>query len=233
MDILVLGNYGSKHTQRSDKLPTDGKPPAPALDEAIMRECHSSICVVRATCPVVQPNQRIRWLMATDGSHASAIGFCLLINHLARPADIVDVVAVTTGEGQRERQLVGQYQEYLRAHGIEGEAKVKIISIRETTSMPEGIISAAEEADAAVLVLGIAGYSSKKLGSMSDYILRHCPRSVLVLKDAVEVAVGRSSHLVGADEEFLSSSTLTRNRSISRTSTNGRRSIDIKPGGRI
>ena len=124
--------------------------------------------------------------MATDFSHASAIGFCNLVTQIARLTDIVDVVAVTSGDGHREKQLIEQYQQYLRTNGIEGEARVKTIAIRDT-SIPEGIIAAADEAEADVVVLGIGNYTTKKLGSMSDYVLHHCSRSVMVLKDAVEL----------------------------------------------
>jgi nucleotide-binding universal stress UspA family protein len=218
-DILVLGNCGAKHVSKATLgSSTSGLPPLGSVTAGAIRESHASICIVRANSPLVTPNQRLKFVFCTDGSHASAIGFCLLVGQIARPRDTVDVVTVTSGDGDCERQLMDQYQQYLKAKGVEGEARIKTINLRETT-VSEGIISAAEEAEADILVLGIANYGQVKLGSMSDYAVRHCPTTVLILKDSAEVSAGRSSRLMGAQDELMRSNTLSRSTSMQRRAT--------------
>ena len=155
--------------------------------------------------PLVNPTQAIKWFFSTDGSHAAASGFCTLINCLIRPGDIVDVGLVTSDKGEREVSILKQYSDFLRERDVEGTVKEKIIN--SSTTIPNAIIAACDDSEADVLVVGIADYTTKKLGSVSDYLLRHCPTSTLIIKDRVEASTGstRGSRLSGAATELLSS----------------------------
>jgi hypothetical protein len=86
---------------------------------------------------------------------------------------------------------------------VRGEVKIKPRSTGK--SIPEVIISAAEEAEAEILVFGTT--SSKKLGSVSSYLMRHAPLATMVIKDHVDAGAGsnRGSRLSGAAEDLLAS----------------------------
>ena len=57
VDILVLGNYNSQyHSKQSQRGSNANAKVGKALaNDAIIRECHTSICVVRASSSPAQP----------------------------------------------------------------------------------------------------------------------------------------------------------------------------------
>ena len=190
-DILILGDFASRKGNEGLSI---------AWNEAL-KACHASICIVRASMPLITPTWKIRWCMATDGSHQAAAAFCTLINCLIKPEDIVDVVLVSSAKGERDAFLK-QYEDFLRERNVKGVVKVKA---HATGTIPECLIAAAEEAEAEILVCGAT--TAKKLGSVSSFLMRHAPMATFVIKDHVDSATGsnRGSRLSGAAPEVLAS----------------------------
>lgn len=62
---------------------------------------------------------------------------------------------------------------------------------RTSKAVYEGILDAMTELEADVLVLGIAGYGQKKLGSVSERISTNASCTTIIIKDSLEVMASR------------------------------------------
>jgi len=181
IDLLVVGSFGRKG-EKLDMLGT--------VSDFSLRESHASICIVRSTGH--KSHQQSKYLFATDGSHAAGLAFCILVALLRRPLDIINVVMVTTSDGVKEQDTIAHYKEFMEKHKAVGLAFVKTIDVR-TTTIPQGILEAAHETDADVLVMGVSGYGRKRLGSVSEEISVHANCTTLMIKDSREVLPNRYS----------------------------------------
>ncbi|GAX72774.1 hypothetical protein CEUSTIGMA_g230.t1 [Chlamydomonas eustigma] len=181
VNLLVLGSFGRK----GEKLEMLG-----TVSDYSLRESPASICIVRSTGAKFDKMAKI--LFCTDGSHAAALAFCTLIKCLKGPMDIVNVVIVSTGasDGVKERALMQHYHEFMVLHKVVGETLIKNIDTSKT-AVHEGILEAASDMFADVLVLGISGYGQKKLGSVSERISANASCTTLIIKDSFEIASHR------------------------------------------
>lgn len=175
LDLLVIGSWGRK----GEKLDVLG-----GVADFSLRQSHCSVCIVRSTGPGW--GRALKYLFATDGSHAAHLAFCTLTGYLMRPTDSVHVVMVTSKDGTEEQRVVEPYRQYMAQHKISGEVSVKCIG-RGSTTLPEGIISAVDELGCGALCLGISGYGKKKLGSVSEEISARAHCTTLIIKDHKEV----------------------------------------------
>ena len=58
-------------------------------------------------------DRQAKFLFCTDGSHAAALAFCVLVKMLRRPTDIVDVVMISTTDGSSEQITIEHYREFM------------------------------------------------------------------------------------------------------------------------
>ena len=166
-----------------------------SVSDFSLRESHSSVCIVRSTGNKIDANQT-KFMFATDGSHAAASAFVLLVTmyeggevelpslfcmcvwggwghvrdecmspppaparprRLVRPKDILTVVQVCTSDSTQAQENIRAYQQFMDEREVIGACYVSEIN-RGQMSIPTGILSAAHEHDADILVMGISGY---------------------------------------------------------------------------
>ena len=82
-----------------------------SVSDQSLRESPSSICIVRSTGSKF--DRQAKFLFCTDGSHAAALAFCVLVKMLRRPTDIVDVVMISTTDGSSEQITIEHYHEFM------------------------------------------------------------------------------------------------------------------------
>lgn len=185
-DLLFLGSFGRKG-EKLDMLGT--------VSDHSLRHCNASVCIVRSTGSKF--DAQCKFLFATDGSHAAAFAFCMLVKMLKRPMDTVDVVYVTTKDGTAEQATIDHYKEFMAENGVVGQAHVKTIDPLSMT-VPQGVLDAVKEMDSDVLVMGISGYGKKKLGSVSEPISVQASCTTIIIKDRYEIMNSNHWHAAGA-----------------------------------
>lgn len=87
-----------------------------SVSDFSLRESASSICIVRSTGNKF--DKQAKFLFSTDGSHAAALAFCTLIKSLKRPADIVNVVMISTTDGSNEQATIDHYHDFMVEHKV-------------------------------------------------------------------------------------------------------------------
>ncbi|BFZ08205.1 hypothetical protein BsWGS_11244 [Bradybaena similaris] len=147
--------------------------------------------------------EKRKCVVAVDGSHDSDYAFDWFCKHVHREGDHVILVYVPeihsskwsnavyvhdpdimesmlTEEELRIRADLEVFADKLKVHGLPG----RVMSVM--SSKPgEGIIKAAEDEDAALIVVGKKAKSSLKrtfVGSVSDYLVHHAHVPVFVCK---------------------------------------------------
>lgn len=97
------------------------------------------------------------------------------------PLDIESQERVDKAVNETAHRVAGEGVEAAKAAGFDAEAKVT-----EDAPTWHGIVSLADEVDADVIVVGSRGHGrmrSALLGSVSQGVLHHAHRAVLVLRD--------------------------------------------------
>lgn len=97
------------------------------------------------------------------------------------PLDIESQERVDKAVNETAHRVAGEGVEAAKAAGLDPEAKVT-----EDAPTWHGIVSLADEVDADVIVVGSRGHGrmrSALLGSVSQGVLHHAHRAVLVLRD--------------------------------------------------
>ena len=89
------------------------------MSDFSLRESPSSICIVRPTSNKF--DKHAKFMFATDGSHAAALAFCVLLKCLKRPMDIVNVVMISTTDGQNEQAIISHYHDFMVEHQVRGD----------------------------------------------------------------------------------------------------------------
>eukprot|EP00201_Polytomella_parva_P004377 CAMPEP_0175074882 /NCGR_PEP_ID=MMETSP0052_2-20121109/21614_1 /TAXON_ID=51329 ORGANISM="Polytomella parva, Strain SAG 63-3" /NCGR_SAMPLE_ID=MMETSP0052_2 /ASSEMBLY_ACC=CAM_ASM_000194 /LENGTH=227 /DNA_ID=CAMNT_0016343351 /DNA_START=129 /DNA_END=812 /DNA_ORIENTATION=- len=180
VDALVVGSFGRK----GEKLDVLG-----TVSDFSLRTSHSSVVIVRSTGPVWDRRRGCRFLFATDGSHASAVAFVVLIKYFYKPNDSITVLKVTNTITPEEQLSMKQFSDYMSTHGIPayfGRTMLREISVNALT-VPEVILDAIHDLSIDVVVLGVSGYGKKKLGSVSEEISVRASCTSIVIKDSREV----------------------------------------------
>uniref|UniRef100_A0A7S3VLK8 UspA domain-containing protein n=1 Tax=Dunaliella tertiolecta TaxID=3047 RepID=A0A7S3VLK8_DUNTE len=174
LDLLVIGNFGRK----GEKLDVLG-----SVSDYTLRMCRSSLCIVRSTGSRFDKQAKI--LFASDGSHAANLAFVLTLHYFRRPLDIVDVMFVATKDPMRENEWAEMYRRYMEAHQVPGNVEVKQINRTLDTTVQSTILEASRDVD--ILVVGVSGYSQKKMGSVSEFLSVHASCTTIVVKDALDI----------------------------------------------
>lgn len=180
--LVVVGSFGRKG-EKLDMLGT--------VSDFSLRESHSSICIVRST-GAVPTGHGTHYMFATDGSRAAAFAFVQLVKQICRPTDTVDVCLVSFDGGEQDERTIVIHKEFLATCQVSGHCFIRTIYGQMT--VVDGILDAVKQHEADVLVLGISGYSKKKLGSVSEEITIRARCTTLVIKDPVEVNDGKYAH---------------------------------------
>ena len=106
-----------------------------SVSDFSLRESPTSICIVRSTSNKI--GKQAKFLFSTDGSHAAALAFCVLIKCLKRPMDIVNVVMISTTDGQNEKATIDHYHDFMVENQVRCDSQLISNPIRGTTNLVE------------------------------------------------------------------------------------------------
>lgn len=173
VDMLVVGSFGRK----GDKLDMLG-----SVADYSLRESHCSICIVRSTAQAIQGPAT--HMLATDGSRAAALAFCVLIHQLRRPEDVILVTHVVDG-ADNNPDILAPYQELMTKHKVKGECYIHRKGRDDTVAT--GLLQAAAARQVDSIVLGTADYRNKRLGSVSQDVAVRGTCNTIIIKDVFEV----------------------------------------------
>jgi len=96
-------------------------------------------------------------------------------------AGVVDIEAIDSATEQAARERANEGAERARSAGLNAEPRAQV---RETTTA-DAIIAAANDVDARAIVVGTRGLTGVKsvlLGSVSNAVVHHAERTVIVVK---------------------------------------------------
>ena len=113
-----------------------------SVSDYSIRESPASICIVRSTGNKFDRQAKF----CTDGSHAAALAFCVLVKSMMKPMDIVNVVMISTTDGSKEQATIDHYHSFML------ENKVRSIRTNAMT-MPNAIAREHNSQAAYVLIL--------------------------------------------------------------------------------
>ena len=77
-----------------------------------------------------------KFLFCTDGSHAAAIAFCVLVKSMKKPNDIVNVVMISTTDGSAEQPVIDHYHDFMVENGVSLLGSVDQMAIMEHLAWP-------------------------------------------------------------------------------------------------
>jgi nucleotide-binding universal stress UspA family protein len=106
---------------------------------------------------------------------------------------IVDYAEIDASSEQSATERAGEGAKLAAAAGLTADSRSLVVE----STIPAAILGVAAELDAAVVVLGSRGYTGVKslmLGSVSNHVLHHADRPVLVVPSPV-VAAARAEEL--------------------------------------
>jgi nucleotide-binding universal stress UspA family protein len=109
---------------------------------------------------------------------------------------IVDYDEIDTSSEQAAVERANEGAALASGTGLKAEGRALVLD----STIAEALLSVALEVDAAVVVLGSRGYTGVKsavLGSVSNHVLHHADRPVLVVPSAA-VAAERAKELAGS-----------------------------------
>ncbi|WIA39336.1 hypothetical protein OEZ86_005448 [Tetradesmus obliquus] len=176
VDLLVVGSFGRKG-ERVDMLGT--------VSDYSLREGHSSVAIVRSSAGTSTPGSH-HYMFATDCSRAAAVAFLTLCYQLVKPGDRVLLVSCSY-----EHQPASGPDFFKNYTAVAEKLKIPLETlswrVERAQSVSTGLLQLVGLKEVDTLVCGIAGYSQKKLGSVSDEITHHALCNTIVIKDAHEV----------------------------------------------
>ena len=172
-DMLVMGSFGRK----GEKIDVLGS----TSDESL-RTALCSVCIVKqAGGP--RPGMVSTILFATDGSKAAALAFIVLLHRLRQPKDKVIVVCVRHNDKIDDEggDILAPYAAMLTDKKVEHETRYVNLDGNET--VPAGVLRAAEETEADVIIMGVSGRDGKALGSVASEVVIKSNVTTVIVKD--------------------------------------------------
>lgn len=172
LDLMCIGSYGRKGEKAADVLGH--------VADGALRETSCSICVIKSSSFTLLKN--MTYVFATDNGRASQLAFCFLIG-LANPGDTVHVVMSHTDA--KQQAVLQAYKDILVERKLNGDVHFLFDSV-SAGGVADKLMAESERLEADMLVMGVANYKTKKLGSVSEEVVRHSRVSVLLVKDPME-----------------------------------------------
>lgn len=182
IDILVVGNIG--HTQ--SKPAAGEEKDLGHVAETVWRLCKTHVCVVKSSSYAIDLKRPATWLISVDGGHASMMAFCTVLLRILWAEDEVIVHYYGSSDEiccEEKTVMLEDYRDAMKQRKINGRVEGIVV---ENGGIASGILEQCSKVQADFLVLGLAGFTHEKLGSVSKDVLGAARCSVLAIKDQLD-----------------------------------------------